>query len=268
MTLDGGEMLGEEVASAWEEDGFSISPDMDGLVAEEEGAISGEELAFGALDDEVAAEEEGLTDGTFFDPSFSDDTFDSAFSDDASSFVSEAGGERVPYVDADGNAMDPVLCKSISGSDRVLKDGWFVAQGEVHYPEDMVINGTVNLILADGCLLTVDDGVWVGEGTTLNIWSQSQGDEMGRLIAKGTNQDRCGIGSSIDAPNGIIRIYGGNIDATGAYGSPGIGSSHKRKMSEVTIAGASSMPRVVTMLPASGLVTWGGKLMSRSPAVR
>ena len=98
-----------------------------------------------------------------------------------------------------------------------------------------LIFGDVHLILGDGATLTADDsGIMLYANSTLNpdtstvttltIYAQSQGKNMGKLIAKATNSGFShypGIGVT---QTGILTINGGYIEATGGYdGGAGIG---------------------------------------------
>lgn len=98
-----------------------------------------------------------------------------------------------------------------------------------------VVFGDVHLILGDGATLTVDDrGIMLYASSTLNsdtstvttltIYAQSQGKNMGKLVAKVTNpffSHYPGIGVT---QTGILTINGGYIEATGGYnGGAGIG---------------------------------------------
>lgn len=98
-----------------------------------------------------------------------------------------------------------------------------------------LIFGDVHLILGDGATLTADySGIMLYANSTLNpdtstvttltIYAQSQGKNMGKLIAKATNSGFShypGIGVT---QNGILTINGGYIEATGGNdGGAGIG---------------------------------------------
>lgn len=98
-----------------------------------------------------------------------------------------------------------------------------------------VVFGDVHLILGDGATLTADySGIMLYADSTLNpdtspvttltIYAQSQGKNMGKLIAKATNSGFShypGIGVT---QKGILTINGGYIEATGGNdGGAGIG---------------------------------------------
>lgn len=96
----------------------------------------------------------------------------------------------------------------------------------------VTVNGTVNLILEDGCNLTVSENIYMPAAprdstTTLNIYAQSEGDSMGSLTAHGApfsyeNEFYAAIGNSAP-PAGMgnghglydssLYVYGGNVTA-------------------------------------------------------
>ena len=109
--------------------------------------------------------------------------------------------------------------------------GWYVVEGNVtigseETPQRVTVNGDVNLILTDGCQLTVNGGIEVEEGNSLTIYEQSEG--TGKLTATATGSD-AGIGGNggtnptpgtpgtsgtPGASSGTITIHGGVVDAT------------------------------------------------------
>ena len=105
--------------------------------------------------------------------------------------------------------------------------GWYVVDGEVVFDSNVQTTGTVNLLLCDGAKLTANQGIAVTAGNTLNIYAQSEGDDMGELIAIGGKKDgewvyQAGIGCRVNNTNesdGNISIYGGKITATNSHES-------------------------------------------------
>ena len=82
------------------------------------------------------------------------------------------------------------------------------------------VTGNVNLVIADGCKLTVKGGFEVPEGSTLTIYGQANG--TGELVASGA--EKCaGIGSNQGGTCGTIIICGATVTANGGSGSAGIG---------------------------------------------
>ena len=111
--------------------------------------------------------------------------------------------------------------------------GWYVVQGKVDIGSLVTVTGNVNLILADGCNLTVNGGINVSEGNSLTIYGQSGG--TGKLIATGHNSNQAGIGGKLDSAGGTITINGGTVNATGAGGGAGIGGSWGCAFESITI---------------------------------
>lgn len=110
-----------------------------------------------------------------------------------------------------------------------------------------VRSGTVNIILKDGKMLEIDEGIGVEPGATLNIFGQSE--DNGYLVC-GTDvhTDNAAIGGTIEDENdanpnaGDINIYGGKVQA--GYGSTtskgaGVGGAANGSPSRVTIYGGN-----------------------------
>ena len=97
-------------------------------------------------------------------------------------------------------------------------------------------NAVVNLVICDGA--TLKGGIDIGEGATLNIFAQSDGDNMGKIVAQ-----RLGPSAGIKVPESAsLFIHGGDIDAKGGDCSflnegsgPGIGGMRKESGGSVTI---------------------------------
>ena len=112
------------------------------------------------------------------------------------------------------------------------KTTWYLVSGTITNTNRIAVNGTVNLILEDGCSLTVTKGIRVEKNNTLNIYAQSAGSGCGSLIAQAEGND-ASIGSnggrdsnpysSAFSANdaGIISIYGGSITAETIGGGSG-----------------------------------------------
>ena len=90
------------------------------------------------------------------------------------------------------------------GNDE-LGEGWYYVNDNVEIENRIIINGTVNIILGNGCTLTAVQGIEVSENQTLNIYAQSAGDDRGSLVAS--------IGEGDDSHNGRDAAIGGH----GAY---------------------------------------------------
>ena len=71
--------------------------------------------------------------------------------------------------------------------------GWYVVTENVEISGRITVSGSVSLILCDGAKLTADKGITVTEGNSLTIYAQSEGENMGALVANGVD-DAAGIG--------------------------------------------------------------------------
>ena len=138
-----------------------------------------------------------------------------------------------PYMDTSHEYRDAPDCKSVTEWDKEWSTGWYTAPNSVSMYWRVMVSGDVNLLLGDGVTLTVQRGITVSEGSSLTIWAQSTGDNMGVLYA-GTTEDgsnfcdyQCaGIGGGeLDDKSGTITINGGAVTATGGSGGAGIGGS-------------------------------------------
>ena len=115
--------------------------------------------------------------------------------------------------------------------DYELDEGWYYVEDDLQVVNRITVNGTVNIILGDGCTLEVQKGIEVPEDQTLNIYAQSNGDGRGSLVAsvgeggeyhQGRDAAIGGNGGDDGCNNGMragnINIYGGNIEAHGNIG--------------------------------------------------
>jgi len=154
---------------------------------------------------------------------------------------------KVSYIGADGKTKDANKYGTVAESANAVtwvksdKDngGFYVVNSSVTV-KSVTVNGAINLILCDGATLTVTEGIYVGATSkaSLNIFAQSQG--TGALITNGS-ENAAGIGGNADddTSNGAIKIYGGNITATGGSGAAGIGGGQGGTGSDITINGGT-----------------------------
>ena len=91
----------------------------------------------------------------------------------------------------------------------------------------LTVNGTVNMILADGASLSVPKGITVHSGNTLNIYGQAGGTGSLNATVYSDNNAAIGTENNYNTGNktlGTITIHGGNITATNSTDwSAGIG---------------------------------------------
>lgn len=125
-----------------------------------------------------------------------------------------------------GSQKKTVNATSITGATTSLSTGWYYVSGNVSNSNRITVNGTVNLILTDGCNFTVSKGIRVASDKALNIYAQSVAN-CGSLTADLSDKNAAiggNVGSIGDNEGGkgedagTITIYGGNIAATGNIG--------------------------------------------------
>lgn len=155
--------------------------------------------------------------------------------DDRSKFTQNGGllngfdgkveSESTNYLDAAGTSQSKTATILKSGMPSIGTAGqatWYVAKGTVNFPNGFSFTGHVNLILADGAVMTVnatnDDGIYIFENSSLTIYSQSTGSSKGKLIA----QSEYDNGISINASTSSLTINGGEVTAKGKAGADGI----------------------------------------------
>ena len=151
------------------------------------------------------------------------------------------------YIDKNGNAatLDGTkeYCRIMTSDTTDLKGGWYVVNSDVNFGKTRIrVSGDVNILLLDGCSITTSGGIGIPYNTeqTLNIYSQSLGDNMGSISVDGAPSYCAGIGTDgvleWTAPKncGHVNIYGGRISSRGADWSAGIGGGEASKCS-VTI---------------------------------
>ena len=138
------------------------------------------------------------------------------------------------------------ICGDLFSSGGVLwsetggQPNWFIADGTGETANGLSCSGSdIHLILCDEAVMTINEGLFVNEGTTLHIYCQSYGDRMGKLICIG-DDSQPGIGPKND-DNGITHysgdfdIHGGDIKATGGDYGAGIGGCEDRSSGTITI---------------------------------
>ncbi len=153
---------------------------------------------------------------------------------------------------------DTKECTVISGShpdDWLNITGWHVVKGDVKYKTIHVI-GYAYIVLADGSTLTCTGGIKVEQEDRANlyIYSQSDGDQQGKLIVTNSYTNAAGIGGAQQTESGLVTIHGGDLDITGGkYGAGiGAGGSHDWFLSEHTFQSYASTTTI-----------YGGKITAR-----
>ena len=173
-----------------------------------------------------------------------------------------AQADAIPYVDAQGNPRTPIEALKITKNTGTLKALFYYVEGSVN-KSDIEVNGfsgQVNIILCDGAELHTD-GISIADGKRLRIWTQSHGEQQGKLytseygirVEKGRSLEinggyiradtseepgRAGIGGQWgDA--GTITINNGDIRAWGTAGGAGIGGGTGGSGGTITINGGT-----------------------------
>lgn len=202
--------------------------------------------AAGSFQPELPAEQEGFSAATESDDFSTSDNdtdtegFSASSEEDEGNLLAETVAQ-VNYLDYDADTGQFVTAQA----ENVIvidentttwgdsgKETWYLARGTVTIPDMVTVNGTVNLILEDGCNLTSVQNIYMPAAprdstTTLNIYAQSEGDSMGSLTAHGApssyeNEFYAAIGNSAP-PAGMgnghglydssLYVYGGNVTA-------------------------------------------------------
>lgn len=109
-----------------------------------------------------------------------------------------------------------------STTNVTLNSGTYLASGTVIFSKGIKINGEVNIILGDGCVLTATGdaesvaGIEVPKNSILNIYAQKDSNVLGKLSATAKKYAAAigGVGTSgSGTPAGIVIINSGEIHA-------------------------------------------------------
>lgn len=148
-------------------------------------------------------------------------------------------GGDVTYIDADGvsqvKAQGSYEYIETTGEAVTLSSGWYVVSGEISLAKRLVISGTVNIILSDGCVFDVPKGITCTGSNTLNIYAQSGG--TGELNCKSPDANNAAIGGVSYAVPGNITINGGVINAKASTYAAAIGGGSNHGGGNITING-------------------------------
>ncbi|MCQ2530753.1 MAG: hypothetical protein MJ086_05795 [Lachnospiraceae bacterium] len=137
-------------------------------------------------------------------------------------FVVEINKTNSFYV-FDGTRSEDLSCTNVTFDAVVWTDPWYVVTDDCTI-DSVVVSGNVNLILQDGCKLTVDNGIRVEQGSNLKIYAQSTAfATMGKLTATSNADGYAGIGGGPNKASGNITFYGGYVIGNGGRQAAGIG---------------------------------------------
>ena len=132
---------------------------------------------------------------------------------------------KVTYLDENGDEQEAEAAEVPFDLPYMWQE-WYVARGDVTIPIRIEVRRNVNLILADGCTLTINGGIEMMGTNSLTIYAQSTGSSMGELIAQvDIGSCNAGIGGNGWSDGGTITINGGKITANGGTSGAGIGGS-------------------------------------------
>ena len=171
----------------------------------------------------------------------------------------------ITYLDASGaqqtcdNATAVTEDDTTWGTDN--ETTWYVAQGDVTIESRVTVTGDVHLILADGCNLTVNGGIYVSSWTASKLTIYGQENGTGELYAyASSDSDYAGIGGNKEpyGTSGEITINGGNITAVGDGSGAGIGGGSMDGFECITINGGTVTATGGNNGGSSGIGTFEG----------
>ena len=171
----------------------------------------------------------------------------------------------ITYLDASGaqqtcdNATAVTEDDTTWGTDN--ETTWYVAQGDVTIESRVTVTGDVHLILADGCNLTVNGGIYVSSWTASKLTIYGQENGTGELYAYASSgSDFAGIGGNKEpyGTSGEITINGGNITAVGDGLGAGIGGGDMGGFECITINGGTVTATGGNNGGSSGIGTFEG----------
>ena len=119
-------------------------------------------------------------------------------------------------------------------------NGWYVVSDTVTISNRITVTGTVHLILLDKKKLTINGGIHLISGNTLNIYVGSTGETVqgdGALLINEVGYENAGIGGNVIEAGGTVTIHGGKVTATGGGYGAGIGGGTLGAGGKVTING-------------------------------
>ena len=167
------------------------------------------------------------------------------------------GAVLYKYVNGNGMEFGEHVAASVSEETTVLENGmWYAVTGDVTVSQRITVaeQAEVNIILCDNASLEALEGISVPEGSSLIIWAQSDGENMGSLTATGADGS-AGIGGSTGSKNcGSVTVCGGNITASGGSDAAGIGGGSSSGVFEAsgTYEAISITGGIVTAVGGSG----------------
>ena len=175
-------------------------------------------------------------------------SYEAAHATDPVSYISRSwDGYRV--VETENTCTDYIVVNGSTTQFTNMEN--YVVNSNVTISGSITVNAGywANLIICDGCTLTVENGIRLSIGNVLNVYGQALG--TGNLVST-TPSDECaagigGWGYYDDSSIGKLNIHGVNVTAEGGLNAAGIGS-----------AAQSSGPNIAIRIFAGTINATGG----------
>ena len=167
--------------------------------------------------------------------------------------------DPVEYLQPDGSvalATGVHRINQAASPQDMLTSGWYRTTDEMT-ASTLNVQGTVNLILADGATLAVDGGIRIQPGNALNVFCQRKA--TGRIVVNGSISGTVTVnGGFVTARNDIggpVTINGGTVTANGRLnGAPTIdGGSVRTKACESQPKNAAGDPVYCVTVKCEGI---------------
>ena len=174
--------------------------------------------------------------------------------------------DSVTYLDTDGSSKEADATGVMDSDSAVTwSAGWYVVNGAVTIAGRITVSGTVNLILAGGANLTASESITVTGSNKLTIYAQSTGDSMGKLSAKG-GDNQAGIGGGNGGAGGAISITGGTVTANGNVGGYSNNGDNRAAGNSISITGGT-VTATVSIGMGAAIGNGGGSSATDVPTV-
>ncbi len=128
--------------------------------------------------------------------------------------------------------MDELQGVCSSDTDVEIDGGYYIVFGNVTVNGTLTVSDDTDLILGNGAILTVTNGI-VLDGGDLSVYAQTLDTaQMGALAVTATSANKAAIGG-----DGDLVVNGGNVTAAGAANAAGIGSYNGGSFGNITLNG-------------------------------
>ena len=164
----------------------------------------------------------------------SQDTFSEVKADATYNYVSYVSCEWDEEEKCVKKTNKEVYATRVNSQEYLGDGGWYYWGEGSTAPSLMGIRGEANLIINDGHMWRLNDGLRVPEGSTLNIYGGPEG--TGIISAGPHSYYGAAIGGQYgDSKSGTINIHGCTIYAYGGDNAAGIGGSEGCNSGDITI---------------------------------